>query len=248
MFALFGLLSLVGCSADHFLQPRDSIQSVSSDFSRSMYMTTGSDGKFHSKVEEVRDHIVDGSHGHHSVRSATACIDGICKEAVLQGGPLPASAQEQSHTEGDSPSQGPQLGHWGDLVERIGSVPVLGVGPADAFGHVDDEMRGVGDAAVDLPLQPSAGLVFGDLLGHADDVNDAKDGEADSRSLSQSRSISRSFTFSNMNGEDHAHESVTRCQNGKCETKTRSTEPKEGSYAADGKLMKMDKNEDMMKV
>lgn len=241
-----------------------------------MSWTSGSDGKVHSKVQEVQDRSVTDDQGQHGLRKAVTCRDGKCSEAVSELGPMADEAKQLGAGHAADARQEldnlDNLGGASDLyglasLDKLGGLGGLGdfdkLGGLGDFGKLGDlggfgDFGGLGHDGLRQSMADLAGrlqeLTEGDGLGAAgaseadgaDEADEAGDdgkeaGEhskaADAGSASQS--VSRSYSYSNVDGQQRSESRETRCQNGKCHTERHVSRPEVGSgeAAAQGKLV-----------
>lgn len=189
-----------------FLAPRSDngkfFASSSSSSSESI-LAPGSDGQLHSVVRELHSEEVNNGQKKDRSRTAVVCIDGRCKQRVQQVSPGAAETRVLAPTAMESqglPHDQPMMTMPRDMMQGFHDLS------KDMMSEMTQPLAGVEDlgVAVDDNADPTPTKNLGDFdVATADNFED---------------SFSRSYSYSNINGEQKEHVRVQRCRNGKCET------------------------------
>jgi len=189
-----------------FLSPGNGFSSSSSSFSSSSVWAPGPDGKMHQTVQEMQDERIDDGQKAQESRAAVACIDGNCKSRVQRTRPAVTSKGLKFRMM--SPPQDIRMprmdfGLDGDMDMDMGMGSGMNVDMGRMFAPMTEEeamLRGAGNLASPM-------------------LRD------EPRFETSSNSVSRSYSYSNLNGKEQVRDKLVLCKDGKCRSALRSSKP-----------------------
>jgi len=189
------------------------LRGVSHSYSRHFTMATGEDGKMHSTVDEDRDVTVSDGKESRSEEYHRECKDGQCTEHVS-----PHQGRDSFKLEDEAPLIG-GLSASADWDQDPMPMQGMHMPSMQAMEGMQEDLF---DESMERMQHMQEALMKEMHSAEADSDIDARErgakGALNGDEVSESDSVSRSVTISDINGEHHSKDVTMRCHNGKCTT------------------------------